>query len=92
MRSLDPTASDGGNELAIFMDETCIDEEREALNRRRREITSQLQSLAGHDGNLDAATLEMRREPLLKQISEIERRLAELDLDERSLRCMEGGE
>ncbi len=74
------------------MDESSIDEEREALNRRRQEITTQLQSLAGQDGTLDAATLETRREPLLRQISEIELRLTEIDLDERSLRRMEGGE
>ena len=74
------------------MDESSIDEEREALNRRRQEINSQLQSLAGQDGTLDAATIEMRREPLLSQIREIEQRLAEMGLDERSLRCMEGGE
>ncbi len=74
------------------MDESGIDEEREALNRRRQEITSQLQSLAGQDGNRDDATLEMRREPLLSQIREIERRIADIDLDERSLRRMEGGE
>ena len=74
------------------MDESSIDEEREALNRRRQEITGQLQSLAGQDGNLDDATLEMRREPLLKLIGEIERRLTEIDLDELSLRRMEGGE
>ncbi len=74
------------------MDDSSIDEAREALNRRRQEITSQLQSLAGQDGTLDAATIEMRREPLLSQIREIERRLAEIDLDERCLRRMEGGE
>ena len=74
------------------MDESSIDHEREALNRRRQEITSQLQSLAGQAGNLDDDTFEMRREPLLGQIGEIERRLADLDLDERNLRCMEGGE
>ncbi len=74
------------------MDESSIDEEREALNRRRQEINSQLQSLAGQDGTLDDDTLELRREPLLSQIREIERRLAEIDLDERCLRRMEGGE
>ena len=74
------------------MDESSIDEEREALNRRRQEITSQLQSLAGQDGNVEDSTLEMRREPLLRQIGEIERRLTEIDLDEWSLRRMEGGE
>ncbi len=74
------------------MDESSIDEEREALNRRREQITRQLQALNAQDGNLDEHTLEMHREPLLNQIREIERRLADIDLDERSLRRMEGGE
>ena len=74
------------------MYESSMDDEREALSRRRQEITRQLQALTAQDGTLDAASLEMRREPLLKQIREIERRLTEMDLDERSLRCMEGGE
>ncbi len=74
------------------MDESNIDDEREALNRRHREITRQLQALTAQDATLDSDTLEMRREPLLKQIGEIERRLTEIDLDERSLRRMEGGE
>ena len=74
------------------MDESSIDDEREALNRRRREFTRQLQALTAQDGTLDSDTLEMRRKPLLKQIGEIERRLAEIDRDERSLRRMEGGE
>lgn len=74
------------------MDESSIDKEHAALNRRRQEITSQLQSLAGQDPNLDEAMVEMRRKPLLAQLSEVERRLAEMDIDDRSLRCMEGGE
>ena len=74
------------------MDESSMDDEREALNRRRREFTRQLQALTAQDGTLDADSLEMRRDPLLKHIREIERRLSEMDLDERSLRCMEGGE
>lgn len=74
------------------MDESSIDDEREALSQRRQEITRQLQALTAQEGTLDDATLEMRREPLLRQIGEIERRLTEIDLDERSLRCMEGGE
>ena len=44
------------------------------------------------DGTLDAETLELRREPLLRQIREIEQRVTEIDLDERCLRRMEGGE
>ena len=74
------------------MDESSTDDEREALSRRRQEINSQLRALTTQDGTLDEATLEQRREPLLTQISEIEKRLSEIDVDERSLRCMEGGE
>ena len=74
------------------MDESGIDEEREALNRRREEITRCLQSLTGQDGNLDGGTAEMRRYYLLSEIREIDRRLAGIQLDEQSLRRMEGGE
>ena len=74
------------------MNESSIDDEREVLNRRRREITGQLQALTAQDGNLDDDTLEMRRNTLLGRIREIERRLVDIDLDERSLRRMEGGE
>ncbi len=74
------------------MDESSIYDEREALSRRRQEITRQLQALPTQDDRLDDDTLEMRREPLLRQIHEIEQRLTEIDLDERSLRHMEGGE
>ena len=42
--------------MAVFMDESSIDEEREALNRRRQEITRQLQSLTSEFG--DAGTPE----------------------------------
>ncbi len=74
------------------MDESGIDDEREALMRRRQEITDQLQALTAQDGNLDDDTLEMRCDTLLSQIREIERRLADIDLDERCLRRMGGGE
>ena len=74
------------------MDESSIDDEREALSRRRQGITRQLEALTAQDGNLDADTVQVRHEPLLKQIGEIERRLTEINLDERSLHRMEGGE
>jgi hypothetical protein len=74
------------------MDESNIDDEREALSRRRQEITRQLQALPAQDDRLDDVTLEMRRAPLVRQNREIEQRLSEIDLDERSLRHMEGGE
>ncbi len=74
------------------MDESSIDDEREALSRRRQEITRQLEALTAQDGNLDADTLEVRREPLLGQLREIDHHLADIQLDEQSLRRMEGGE
>ena len=74
------------------MDESSIDEEREALNRRREQITLQLQSLTTQNSNLDRTAYDIRRNSLLNQIREIERRLVDIDLDERSLRRMEGGE
>ena len=74
------------------MDESSIDEEREALNLRRREISRKLQALTAQNGTLDVDALEMRREPLLSQIREIERRLADIDLDACNLSRMEGGE
>ena len=73
------------------MDESSFDE-RAVLDRRRKEITRQLQAVTAQDDGLDDDALEMRREPLLRQIREIEQRLTEIDLDERSLRQMEGGE
>ena len=74
------------------MDESSIDDEREALSRRCQEITRQLQALTAQGGRLDDDALELRREAMHSQIREIEQRIAEIDLDERSLRCMEGGE
>ena len=74
------------------MDESIIDDEREALSQRCQEITDQLAALTAQDGGLDDDTLELRREPLLNQIREIKRRLTDIDLDEQSLRRMEGGE
>ena len=74
------------------MDESSIDEECDALSRRRQEIARQLQALTAQADTLDADTLEKRREPLLGQIREIEQRLADIQLDEQSLRRMEGGE
>ncbi len=74
------------------MDESSVDDEREALSQRCREITDQLAALTAQDGSLDEDTLELRREPLLCQICEIEQRLDEIDLDELCMRRMEGGE
>ncbi len=74
------------------MDESGIDEECAVLNRRRREITGQLQALIAQDDGLDDDSLELRRGPLLSELREIDRCLADIQLDEQSLRRMEGGE
>ena len=74
------------------MCESTMDEERKALRQRRQEIIRQLETLNAQDEILDANTLELRSEPLLCQIREIEQRIAEIDLDELCLRRMEGGE
>lgn len=74
------------------MDEPSIDEEREALNRRRREINRELQGPMAQHHSLDRATFGLRRDALLRELREIDRRLADIQLDEQSLRSMEGGE
>ena len=74
------------------MDESSIDEEHAALNHRRREINRELQSPVAQDRTLDQATFDMRRDALLRELRELDRRLAEIQLDEQGLRRMEGGE
>ena len=69
-----------------------MDDEREALCHRRQEITRQLDALTTKDSTIDADTLAVRSELLLRQIREIKQRLAEIDLDELCMRRMEGGE
>jgi len=72
--------------------ESSIDDEREALNRRRKEIALLLRSLIAQDSNLDQTSHDTRRSTLLGQIKELDQRLAEINLDEGSLHRMEGGE
>ncbi len=74
------------------MDELSLDVEREALKRCRQEITLLLGSLTAQNSNLDQTSYDTRRSTLLGQIRELDRRIAEIDLDEGSLRRMEGGE
>ena len=74
------------------MDESSIDEEREALNRRRREIDRELHGPRAQNRTLDRATFGVRRDALLSELREIDHRLADIQLDEESLRRMEGGE
>ena len=74
------------------MGESSIDDEREALNRRREEITLLLRSLPAQDGSVDQPSREARRIAQLNQIKELDRRLAEIALDEEGSSRMEGGE
>ena len=76
----------------LVMDESSIDEEREALNRRRREIDRELQGPMAQNRTLDRATFGVRRDALLSELREIDHRLADIQLDEQNLRRMEGGE
>ncbi len=69
-----------------------MDDERAALSRRRREINRELQDPMAHDRTLDRATFDMRRDALLSELREIDHRIADIQLDEQSLRRMEGGE
>ena len=55
------------------MDESSIDDEREALNRRRQEITLLLRSLIAQDSNLDETSHDTRCRTLQGQIRELDR-------------------
>ena len=74
------------------MNGSGIDDEREVLNRRREKLDRQLQALPAQKDMLKHNTYSERRDALLSKIYEVERRLAEIGQDERSLRQMEGRE
>lgn len=74
------------------MNHVGIDDEREALNRRREELDRQLLALTAQKEMLEENTYNERRDALLSKIHEVERRLVEIGLDEQSLRQMEGRE
>ncbi len=69
-----------------------IDDEREALNRRRDKLDRQLHALAAQKDLLEQNTYNERRDALLSEIHEVERLLADIGLDEQSRRQMEGRE
>jgi hypothetical protein len=69
-----------------------IDDEREVLNRRRKKLNRQLQALAAQKNMAKQSTYSEHHDALLGEIHEVERRLAEISLDEQSLRQMEGRE
>ena len=69
-----------------------VDDELEALNRYKRELQRRLAALLAQNDTLTPTNFDQRQESLQRQIHEIEHRLADLNLDEQSLRRMEGGE
>ena len=74
------------------MNHAGIDDEREALNRRSTELTRKLQALTAQKDMLETSTYREHSDALLTEIRKVERRLAEIGLDEQSLRQMEGRE
>ena len=74
------------------MNHVGIDDEREALNRRSEELTRKLQALTAQKDKLEQNTYREHSDALLTEIRKVERRLAEIGLDEQSLRQMEGRE
>ncbi len=74
------------------MNRCDIDDKREALNRRREKLDRQLQALTAEKDVLKHNTNSEHHDALLSEIHGIERRLAEISLDEQSLCQMEGRE
>ena len=74
------------------MNHFSIDDEREAVNCRRQELDRQLLALTTQKNMLEQNTYNENRDVLLGEIREVERRLAEIGLDEQSLHHMEGRE
>ena len=74
------------------MNRCDIDDKREALNRRREKLDRQLQALTAEKDVLKHNTYSEHHDALLSEIHEVERRLAEISLDEQSLCQMEGRE
>ncbi len=69
-----------------------FDDEREALDRRSREIHGQLRALLAQKDTLERTIFSRRHNALLGELHEIEHRLADINVDEQSLHRMEGGE
>ncbi len=74
------------------MNHCANDDQRSALNQRRQELDRELQALAAQKKGLDQTIYDERYNALLSQIHEVERRLADIYVDELSLQHMEGSE
>jgi hypothetical protein len=69
-----------------------LDQEREALIRRRQELSRDLEELASANAPLKVSELQTRRERIADEVHEIQTHLAELNVDERNSASMEGRE
>ncbi len=69
-----------------------VEDEREELEARRQETRSRLAALLAQQATLNPTTFKQRHDALLSEIHRIEHRLADVKLDEQSLKHMEGGE
>jgi hypothetical protein len=68
------------------------DQEREALIRRRQELSRDLEELGSPNVPLRVSELQTRRERIADEVHEIQTHLAELNVDERNSASMEGRE
>lgn len=57
-------------------------EQREVLNRRRQEVTRELQDLSANRPHLDYADHTEQRQELLDELEEIQRDLGEVEPEE----------
>jgi hypothetical protein len=69
-----------------------LDQEREALIRRRQELSRDLEELGSPNVPLRVSELQTRRERIADEVHEIQTHLAELNVDERNIASMEGRE
>lgn len=74
------------------MDERGLDQQREALIRRRQKLYRDLEELASSNAPLKVSGLQARRERIADEVHEIETLLADINVDERSITSMEGRE
>ena len=74
------------------MVECELDQQREVLIRRRHALARDLQELAPLNATLEISDPQARRKRIAAELHEIETRLAELHIDERSIASMEGRE
>jgi ABC-type phosphate transport system auxiliary subunit len=74
------------------MPDPGLDQERQALIHRRRELSRELEALASPSAPARHSELQARREQIEVELQEIEADLADFKLDERNIASMEGRE